>query len=387
VDKLSKLKKVLVIASYGDSLINFRGELLKDLCSKSCQVIACAPNLSHKVIKFLKSLSIEDYDLPLDRTGFNPIKDLRTIAHIMRLIVIKKPDMILAYTVKPNIFTGIALSILRRCTKTGKKTKFFPLITGIGSIFLQERNTNLLKNALYKCIILFYRASLSNAKKVIFQNKDDQKLFLKLGIVDSRKRCEHVAGSGVNLKWFRPHLLPQKQRFLMVARLLGHKGVREYAQAAEIVRKKIPGTVFQLAGGWDENPSSISKNELVRWKTNKTIVYLGELRDVRPALKKCRYFVLPSYREGLPRSVLEAMATGRPILTTDVPGCRDTVHSGKNGYKVFPQSSEALADKMIMLVKHSEKKIKKMAQTSLALARKKYDVRLVNAQLVKIFRG
>ena len=180
--------------------------------------------------------------------------------------------------------------------------------------------------------------------------------------------------------------IPKKPIFLMVSRLLIDKGVREYVDAASLVKIKYPNAIFQLAGRMDTNPASINPDELNFWIKKNFIQYLGEISTVYKSISECRFFVLPSYREGTPRSVLEAMATGRPIITTDVPGCRETVIQGKNGLLVPPKNSRSLANAMIKLLKSSEDKIQSMGRESFILTRDKYDVEKVNKDIVDIIK-
>tara|TARA_A100001011_G_C14260191_1_gene822022 strand:- start:1320 stop:1841 length:522 start_codon:yes stop_codon:yes gene_type:complete len=170
----------------------------------------------------------------------------------------------------------------------------------------------------------------------------------------------------------------------MISRLLVDKGVREYVKAAKIVRSSYPSANFQLAGSLDENPSGISIQELQSWIKEGNIDYLGEIKSVQSILKSCRYFVLPSYREGTPRSVLEALSTGRPIITTDVPGCRETVVHEKNGLLIPAKDTEALANAMIRLLKEKNEKIEKMAKESFLIASNKYEINIINQNIIKI---
>jgi glycosyltransferase involved in cell wall biosynthesis len=228
--------------------------------------------------------------------------------------------------------------------------------------------------------------SLKSAKKIIFQNKDDQNLFLKLKIIKQKKLSDVVSGSGVDLKEYPISKLPKKPVFLMVARLLVDKGVREYVEAAKIVLSNYPNAIFYLAGYLDKNPSGITADELESWINEGIIAYLGEMKSVQSALKSCRYFVLPSYREGTPRSSLEALSSGRPIITTDAPGCRETVVHKKNGLLVPIKNSVALADAMVTLLREKEKIVKRMAHESYLLAKSKYEINKVNKKMLAIMK-
>ena len=191
-------------------------------------------------------------------------------------------------------------------------------------------------------------------------------------------------GSGVDLNLYPLTNLPSKPIFLMIARLLVEKGVREFVRAAEIVRLRFPNAKFQLAGGLDQNPSSISSKELHLWINQVNIEYLGEVKSVQSILQSSKIFVLPSYREGIPRSILEALSTVRPIITTDSPGCRETVIHGKNGLLVPARNATALAKAMIKLLNEKEKTLKKMAKESYLIAKNKFEIGKVNKSMLKI---
>ena len=224
-----------------------------------------------------------------------------------------------------------------------------------------------------------YARALSAADLTFFQNEDDQKLFTDLGIIRPGQNTVVVNGSGVNTEKFSPQPLPEgdEVHFLLIGRLLKDKGVREYVEAARRVKQQYPQAVFNLVGFLDSNPSSVTQQELDQWVNEGTVKFWGKLSDVRPAINACHVFVLPSYREGTPRTVLEAMATGRAIITTDAPGCRQTVENGYNGWLVPVQSAEKLAEAMERFLSEPAL-IQQMGQASLEIARNKYDVNIIN---------
>ena len=374
----------MVVGGYGESLRKFRGNLLKALIGRNYAVTACAPEASVLTKNFLKSISVEYHNIPLERTSLNPFQDFCTFIALARLFIKKSPNVILAYTAKAIIYSGLALQLKKIAAQTTYKPNFIALVTGLGSIFIGQKEKSIKNKILHGLVKTLYRCALRDVRCVVFQNPEDQKYFQDCGIVKASQKTVNVAGSGVDLEIFKPHAIYPKPVFLMIARLLGDKGVREYVRAARFVRQNHPEAIFQLVGGIDKNPTSISANELKEWINEQIIEYLGEVEDVRAALAKCRFYVLPSYREGLPRSVLEAMAMGRPILTTDVPGCRETVRHGKNGILVPPRDWQALASAMVRLLNQTEAVTLKMAEQSLILAKEKFDVRLVNAELIKI---
>jgi len=372
------MKHILIISSYGSSLINFRLNLIKDILSKGYKVSVAAPSnhFSNDEQKKLKDLGVKINKFFLSRIGYNLLKDIRTIYEIYRVIKNSKPDIIISYTSKPIIYTGIILKFF-------PKIIYYPLITGLGTPFTEIVS---IKKNIFKCLISqLYTFALKSSYKVIFQNKDDLSLFLKLKIVRQKKKLFIVNGSGVDLNDYPLSILPSKPVFLMVARLLVFKGIREYAEAAKIVKSSYPNVTFQLAGGLDQSPSCISSSELKYYINQGNIEYLGEIKSAHSILKSCKFYVLPSYyREGIPRSTLEALSTGRPVITSDSPGCRETVIHEKNGLLIPVKNVEALANAMIRLLEEKEEVIQNMAKQSFLIAKNKFDVKKVNKKFIDI---
>ena len=372
------MKHILIITSYGPSLINFRLHLIKKILSKGHKVSVAAPinNFSNKLQKELKDLGININIFLLSSKDYNFFKDFKSIFEIYKIIQNSKPDIIMSYTPKPIIYTGIVLKFF-------PKISYYPLITGLGSPFTE---INSIKKFFFKFLISqLYRVALKNSFKVILQNKDDMSLILKLKIIRQKKKLFVVNGSGVDLNDYPLSSLPSKPLFLMVSRLLIYKGVREYVKAAKIVRSRFPTVKFQLAGGLDENPSCINIHELQSWINQGDIEYLGEIKSVQSILKSCKYYVLPSYyREGVPRSTLEALSTGRPIITTDLPGCRETVIHQRNGLLIPAKDTLALANAMIRLLEEKEEVIQNMAKESFLIAKNKFEVNKVNESYINI---
>ena len=223
---------------------------------------------------------------------------------------------------------------------------------------------------------------MRRVEKVFFQNPDDETLFQNLGIIKtSDQKSVVVNGSGVDLKKFNIASFPKKIQFLLIARLLGDKGVREYFKAAKAVRKNHPDIKFGLVGWIDNHPDAISKKELDESIDAGDIFFYGRMDDVKPAISESSVYVLPSYREGTPRTVLEAMAMGRPIITTDAPGCKETVKDGINGYIVKVKSSQALVEAMLCFIEQPEL-IESMGNSSRKIAEEKYDVDKVNKHMM-----
>jgi len=376
--------RILLVASFGPSLINFRGALLTTLVLNGHQVWAAAPlsleatDLKHQ----LAAMGVRYLPIPLARGGLNPFGDIATLQSLYCLLGQIHPDLVFAYTIKPVIYVGLAIR-LHLLLHRGLATRFVPLITGLGYAFTSGGGGGKARWLLRALLQRLYFAALRSADVLVFQNPDDQAAFHAMGLVPPTAKTLRVWGSGVDLEAFTPHELPNAPIFLMLSRLLIDKGIREYVEAARSVRTKYPLAVFRLAGMLDSNPAAIGQPELQSWITAGDIEYLGDLSSVQTALQECRIYVLPSYREGTPRSVLEAMATGRPILTTDAPGCRETVIDGVNGFLVPPRNSEALANAMLRLIEQPESETHRMAQASLNLARERFDVHKVNAQLLE----
>lgn len=363
--------KVLLIASLAESLTNFRGPLIAALIAKKAEVHVAAPELTAESEsgKKLTQMGCTLHTFKLVRAGINPLADLRTLWSLFLLMLKIKPDVVLAYTIKPVIYGMLAA----RCAQVPRR---FALITGLGYAFQRQQS-----GRLQKLVQTLYKVAIKGSHKVFFQNPDDQALFQQRGLL-GRVPNTVVNGSGVDLSFYTPQVLIHKEiAFLMVARLLGDKGVREYAQAAMALKKSNPNVKFRLAGWIDENPDSISQSELDSWIQTGAIEFLGKLSDVRHALAECSVFVLPSYREGTPRSVLEAMAIGRAIITTDAPGCRETVVDEINGFLVPVQDMYALSNAMQKFITQPNL-LEIMGQASLEIVKLKYDVNKVNAYML-----
>ncbi|CAK2209288.1 galacturonosyltransferase WbtD [Vibrio crassostreae] len=363
---------VIVIGTLPSSLINFRGQLLLKLKKESKLVTAIASGATEQEIESLGKLGCRFVDYPVARSGLSPIKDIITFSHLVRIFKRLKPSLILAYTIKPIIWGGIASRFL-------PSTSFYALVTGLGYAFQPGGRT---KSLLIWVVRNLYKLALENSKAVIFQNPDNMNIFIQQGIVPKNK-CYLVNGSGVDLSLFESEPLTARPSFLLIARLLGDKGIREYAKAAEIVKSQYPHALFSLVGPEDPSPDRIDINEIHQLHESGVLTYHGATNDVRPFIKESSVFVLPSYHEGMPRTVLEAMAMGRPILTTNVPGCRETVVNGENGWLVEKANVEQLAERMIWFIENQEQ-WSVMGNKSHAMANEKFDVHKVNAEILKI---
>jgi glycosyltransferase involved in cell wall biosynthesis len=354
-------------------LINFRGPLIGTLIERGHNVIACAPPAPDDVRAQLAALGADYYSVPLARAGLNPAEDLKALLSLTRLFRKVRPDIVLGYTVKPVIWGGLASRLARVPSSYG-------MITGLGYAF--SDNGDLKQRAIGRVVCSLYRLALSHARAVLFQNPDDQAEFERRGLLPKNGTKAQINGSGVDLDIYTPQPMPDEPVFLLVARLLADKGIREYVEAARRIKRRYPQARFQLAGGFDPNPTAIKPDELRTWEEEGVIEYLGQLDDVRPAFAAARFYVLPSYREGTPRTVLEAMATGRPVITTDAPGCRETVVDGENGFLVPVMNAKSLRTAMEKLLEDPEL-AERMAQKGLERVREKYDVHKVNATIME----
>ncbi len=364
-------KKIVFLASYPDSLINFRFQLIQEFIKKDFQVVAIAPE-NKKVRETLEGVGVKFIALPLKRNGLNPFLDLALVVKLYRILRYERPERIFSYTIKPVIYGSVSAWL-------AGIPKIYSMITGTGYVFLN----NSLKN---KCVGFIakkmFRCALRLNTFVFFQNPDNRAFFLEQHLISREQKTCVINGSGVDCDYFAPTPLPKTATFLMVARLLKDKGIYEYVEAAKKIQIHYPGTPCYLVGWVDTNPNAIKESELQAWVQESSVQYLGKLSDVRPAICNASVYVLPSYHEGTPRTVLEAMAMKRPIITTDTPGCRETVVPSSNGFLVPVKDSDALYKAMVYFIENPEA-IEKMGEASRKIALEKFDVHKVNAGILK----
>ncbi|MDX5976247.1 glycosyltransferase family 4 protein [Vreelandella alkaliphila] len=370
-------KRFLLISGTSYSLVNFRGPLVQALIKAGLDVHVAAPGLLEDMTtrQQLEAWGAVAHDFPMQRNGLNPWRDALTLHALYCLMCRIRPEMVLSYTIKPVVY-GLLAAWLARVPRR------YALVTGLGYAFASQASG---KRALvYQVVRRLYAAALNRADKVFFQNPDDNALFRELGILREKVPSQVLNGSGVDMNHFTVAPIPAgPPRFLLIARLLGDKGVRQYADAARRIKQRHPEIVFQLAGDIDSNPDTITREELDIWVKEGSIDHLGWLNDVRPAIANCSVYVLPSYyREGTPRSVLEAMAMGRAVITTDAPGCRETVIEGDNGYLIPVRDVDALEGAMQAFI-DSPALVQSMGRRSYEIAKDRYDVHKVNAVMLK----
>ncbi|NRP73079.1 N,N'-diacetylbacillosaminyl-diphospho-undecaprenol alpha-1,3-N-acetylgalactosaminyltransferase [Ensifer psoraleae] len=366
---------IAVVASLTASLVIFRLELLKRLVAAGHDVIAFAPENDVRVEQELARIGVRFVRIHMARTGLNPLDDIRTFWSLRQHFRRLKPDIVLPYTMKPIIYAGIAARAL------GIKERCF-LVTGLGHVFSDAAGHSFKARAIRHLCVRLYRLALRGARVVFVYNDADADDIRRYRMLGDDLSPTKIPGSGVDLDHFTFSIPPRSgPTFLMIARLLRDKGVVEYVEAARIVRRSFPNAKFQLLGHFDSNPTAISREEIDGWVREGVLDYLGTTADVRPYLTACNVFVLPSYyREGIPRSILEALATGRAVITTDLPGCRDTVQPGVNGMVVKARDIVALADAMACYA-GSPELAEKMGRQSREVAETKFDVHMINRML------
>lgn len=369
--------RIVVIASYAPSLTNFRGPLLRELVKAGHEVHALAPELDETTRETLTSFGVRSEEIALERTGMNPVRDLKTLFALRTKLRELRPDVTFAYTVKPVVYGSLAARL------AGVKRRV-AMVTGLGHAFIDTEASH---GAVSQIVRMLYRVALRSTDTVIFHNEDDRALFEREGLVPADGRAHVVGGSGVDTEHFTPAPLPPPPlRFLLIARLLAEKGVREFVEAAHIVRERYPDATFELVGPLDSNPSAVREEEVARWVDQGAITYTGPLDDVREAIYRSHVYVLPSYREGLPRTNLEAMACGRPIITTDVPGCRQTLRPDYNGLLVPVRDASALAEACMKLIAEPAL-VETMGRRSVELVQERYSIDRVNRDMLSLITG
>ena len=369
-------RKIAVVCSYTVSLVRFRFQLLEAMVQNGHEVVAIGPEYHVPTIDALAEIGVSFVRIPMARAGLNPFADLRTLAALWAALRRFGPDVILCYTMKPIIYGLIAARL------AGVKQRH-ALITGLGYTFSDGANGA--RHALIRRIATrMYRIALRSGGRVFVYNEADANDVRAGRMVSDATRIVPVPGSGVDFDRFPFSDLPGGDPvFLMIARLLREKGVFEFIEAARSMRLQYPKARFRILGPIDPSPLAVSRNEVDRWAAEGVVDYLGETLDVRPYLTACTVFVLPSYyREGIPRSILEAMATGRAIITADTPGCRDTVVEDENGFVVPPRDPVRLAAAMKRFI-DDPALAARMGRRSVEIAHSRFDTRAVNRLLLR----
>ncbi len=361
--------KFVLISPKNRTAWNFRGDLIRDIVNLGYDVIVTGPNDID--VDKIEALGARFVKIPMEKTGVNAVEDLRYINALRKLFRKEKPDITFGYTIKPVIYGAIA-------AKLAKVPHIYSMIAGAGYVFAAKTTKAKIIRVIVK---MLYRIGFSCADKVIFMNPDDMSDFVSLKLL-KEKKCRRVNGSGVNMERFERAPLPEEPVFFMLSRALKCKGVEEYLEAAQIVHDKHPNVRIMYLGEIDESmQDSLKKEQVQKYIDSGAIEYYPEHPDVRIYYRQCSVFVLPSYREGIPRTVQEAMSMGRAVIVTDAPGCRETVIDGKTGYLVPVGDPKALADTMCRFIETPEL-IRSMGEESYKYCQEKFDVRKVNKTLL-----
>lgn len=372
--------KILLVASLSRSLVNFRGDYISDLIQEGYDVYCAAPSFEEEIRDILIQKGAQTIEINLARKGLNPLRDLKTIKQLRKLIESHQIDLVFPYTIKPVIYSSFAARKINVPT--------ISLITGLGQTF---------SGVTFKFIVLqkvtefLYRRALRSNNAVIFQNRDDLQLFLDKKILSKTQSLHVVDGSGVNLNRFDFRANPKTRnstiKFVVVARMMKSKGILLFIEAAKQLRKKYKNAEFHLVGGTSVGiAAGISEELLKKYDEDGVVVFHGAQKNVVPILSSSDIFVLPTFlREGIPRSILEALSIGLPVITTETPGCKETVEPNKNGILIPPREQKPLVEAMQFFLDNPEK-IAEMGAHSRMLAETKFDVKLINKNLIEIIR-
>ena len=364
--------RIAIVTTYAHKVFKARKELLNAILKEGHQIIVMGPEEPNLSTDEAIDFGAEYYQLNTLRHNTNPFKESIALLDTVRKIKIANIESILVYGTRmiPNII--IAAKIAKVCNIVG-------VVNGAGNLLMMK---GLKGEAIRLLSFPMIRMALNFANTVVFQNRDDYSDFKKYKLV--RKDNVIVTnGSGVNIDDYSSFPLPEKMNFLLVTRITGSKGIDEFLEAAKIVKQLYPEVEFSLVGQKDDNDGSVDWDKLYSYQKMGFLTYYGESQHVIEHLKKCCVYVFPSYyREGVPRSVLEALAIGRPIITTDVPGCKETVLNGVNGFLIKPKNTDELVDRITWMISNNEK-LQPMAEKSREIAEKKFNVNTINKKLLE----
>ena len=367
--------KILVLSSHTPSLFWFRMDMMKAFQKAGAEVTAVGNEPEDKWAHKFKEFGITYRAIPVSRNGLNVAADITTYKALKKLIKEAQPDKIFAYQAKTIVYGILAAHA------ADKSIENYPLVAGLGSIF---RGTNLKSKLVRTVLSAQYKLAFRRSQKVIFQNRDDRDELISRGLLKG-SQSEIINGSGVNLAKFTLQPLPSQRAILFIGRLIRDKGVGEYLELAKRIKARYGDVRCLLVGPYDSNPSAITPEDLEPLIDTGVVEYFGEQSDVRPYINECTVYVLPSYHEGTPKTVLEAMASGRPVVTTDAPGCRETVVDGENGFLVAVKDVDQLETAVAKILDDAEL-AQRLGGRSREMAEDKYDVEKVNASILRIMQ-
>ena len=367
----SKKRPIIICSNTAWNLWNFRQNLIRALVLSGYDVIALAP--ADAFVPQLTKLGCRFIDIPIDNGGTDPLADMALYWRFLRIFRKEQPRVFLGYTVKPNVFGSLAANACG--------VKVINNIAGLGAVFIR-------RSLVTRIVEFLYRRALRRSACVFFQNDDDRRQFIDSRLVDAAK-TECLPGSGIDLIAY-PYVPPaplvgRRFRFLVVARMLWDKGIGEFVEAARLLRAEFPNAEWCMLGATDvANPAAISRAQLDEWVASGVVRYLGVREDVRQELVQADCVVLPSYREGTPRSLLEAAAIGRPVVTTDAVGCREVVDDGVNGLLCDLHSSTSLADRMRAMLKMDDVRRERMGRSGREKMEREFDVGLIVERYIEV---
>ena len=372
--------KIVILSNQARSMSNFWSVLIRRMREAGHTVICAAPPGDGAAEAALTALGAEVVNYPLDRKGLNPLRDGESFLVLLRLFRAERPDLIFATTIKPVIYGCLA-------ARAAGVARVYATITGLGYAFEAD---SFFKKCVNRLGVLLYRLALGHVSGVFFQNADDIRVFREHGILAPDARVLMARGTGVDTARFAPAPYPPLPPagpviFLLVARLLEAKGLAEYAAAGRLLKARGAPCRLQLLGPEDRGLGGVELARIRRWEAEGVLEYLGETRDVRPFIAASHVMVLPSWREGTPTSVMEAMSMARPAIVTDVPGCREVVRNGVNGWLTPPRDPEALAAAMERFVAEPPL-VARMGAASRELALAEFDAETVAARILTDIR-
>ena len=373
-------KSVIIIGTVASSILGFRANLIKALLEQQHSVYAFVSEYSQDELNAIAELGAIPITYELNRGGINPLADAKVTYVLSNKIKAINPDLVFSYFSKPVIFGTLA-------AKLAKVPRVIGMLEGLGYAFTEQPEGLSKKAQLIKSIqVLLYKIALPQLDKIIFLNPDDPKDLLETYHIKV-KQVDILGGIGLDLDEYNYQpieTIDSPINFLFIGRMLKEKGIHDFISAAKIVKQSHPDVQFTVLGAIDPfNPGALQQSELDRLISLNVINYPGQVDNVQKWIAASHVFVLPSYREGVPRSTQEAMAIGRAVITTDVPGCRETVTDGVNGFLIEKWNPQALAEKMIYFIEHPEE-IKKMGYESYKIAQDKFDAHKVNKRLINM---